>query len=86
MGLSVWATWPSEHIYLVLILIVVVSQIYTSMPEATPQKMNLVVKGAVNLCSGIYITIGFFGYLAFHTQDFGGNILRSFSPSTPFVG
>ena len=55
------------------------------MPDPSPQKMNMVVKGAVNLCSGLYIIIGFFGYLAFHAVDFGGNILTSFTPTTSFV-
>ena len=55
--------------------------VYTALPDATPAKMNDVVKGAVNLCSGIYITIGFFGYVAFCYVDFAGNILTAFPPS-----
>merc|ERR1719334_2609384 len=52
--------------------------VYTALPDATPAKMNDVVKGAVNLCSAIYITIGFFGYVAFCYADFAGDILTAF--------
>ena len=46
--------------------------------------MNEVVKGAVNLCTAIYITIGFFGYVAFCYTDFAGDILVAF-PHTTFL-
>ena len=44
-------------------------------------RLNRIVRRAVHLCSGIYITVGLFGYLAFHDQGFGGNIL-SFLPAS----
>ena len=44
------------------------------MPDPSLGHMVEVVKGAVNLCSGIYICVGFFGYIAFYTVDFGGNL------------
>ena len=53
-------------------------EVYATLPDATPSKMTEVVKGAVNLCTGIYITIGFFGYVAFCYADVGGDILTSF--------
>ncbi len=33
-------------------------EVYAGLPDASPHKMNQVVKGAVNLCTAIYITIG----------------------------
>ena len=59
-----------------------VFEVYAELPDATPAKMTEVVKGAVNLCTTIYITIGFFGYVAFCYTDFGGDILTSFSHTT----
>jgi len=59
-------------------------EVYASLPDATPAKMNDVVKGAVNLCTAIYITIGFFGYVAFCYTDFAGDILTAF-PHTSFL-
>ena len=56
-------------------------KVYASLPDATPAKMNEVVKGAVNLCTAVYITIGFFGYIAFCYTDFAGDILTAFPHS-----
>ncbi|CAG7719106.1 unnamed protein product [Allacma fusca] len=55
--------------------------IYDSLPEPSLQKMNEVVKKAINMCTAFYISVGFFGYIAFCTQNFGGNILLSFRPT-----
>lgn len=38
-------------------------------------KLNLTVRRAVNVCSIVYIMIGTLGYIAFHEESFGGNIL-----------
>ncbi len=47
--------------------------------------MTDVVRGAINLCSGCYICVGFFGYVAFcGTTEVGGNVLTSF-PQTMVV-
>ena len=43
-------------------------------------RMVEVVKGAVNLCSGVYISVGFFGYVTF-SETVEGNILTAFAPS-----
>lgn len=59
-----------------------VFEIYESLPDPSLSKMNEVVKGAVNICSGVYIAVGLFGYIACSEVDFGGNILTSFPPST----
>ena len=34
--------------------------------------MNDIVKGAVNLCSGCYICVGIFGYIAFSAVGYRG--------------
>lgn len=44
-------------------------------------KLNRVVRRAVHLCSVVYVSIGVFGYVAFHDVSFGGNIL-SFLPAS----
>lgn len=44
-------------------------------------KLNRVVRRAVHLCSLVYVSIGLFGYVAFHDVQFGGNIL-SFLPAS----
>ncbi|KAJ8667056.1 hypothetical protein QAD02_008718 [Eretmocerus hayati] len=56
-------------------------EIYETLPNATLDKMNEVVKGALNICTIVYISVGIFGYIAFCTQPFSGNILMSFEPS-----
>ncbi|XP_069702221.1 putative sodium-coupled neutral amino acid transporter 10 [Periplaneta americana] len=56
-------------------------EIYESLPNASLDKMNEVIRAAVNLCTGFYICVGFFGYVAFCTQSFTGNVLMSFTPS-----
>jgi len=59
-----------------------VFEVYGSLKDATPGDMNDVVRGAVNLCTTIYITIGFFGYVAFcEVEDLSGNILTAFPQS-----
>lgn len=43
--------------------------------------MNDVVRAAVGLCTGLYVAVGFLGYVAYARDTFGGNVLLSFSPS-----
>ena len=52
---------------------------YELLPDPSLNRMVEVVKGAVNLCSGVYISVGFFGYVTF--LDVEGNILTAFAPS-----
>lgn len=56
-------------------------EIFESLPNASLDKMNSIVRSAVNICTGVYITMGLFGYIAFCTQPFSGNVMLSFSPS-----
>ncbi|KAF0289483.1 putative sodium-coupled neutral amino acid transporter 10 [Amphibalanus amphitrite] len=58
-----------------------VFSIYESLPDPSLSRMNTVVSGAINLCSSVYILVGFFGYVAFHDVSFGGNILVHLVPS-----
>lgn len=54
-------------------------EIYDSLPNPSVEKMNKIVKTAVNICTGVYIMVGVFGYVAFSDKSFSGNILLSFA-------
>lgn len=56
-------------------------EVFESLPNASLDKMNSIVRSAVNICTGVYITMGVFGYIAFCTQQFSGNVMLSFSPT-----
>ena len=56
-------------------------EVYDTLPDPSLGQMVEIVKGAVNLCSGIYICVGFFGYIGFYSLDLGGNILTAFPDS-----
>ncbi|XP_024937091.1 putative sodium-coupled neutral amino acid transporter 10 isoform X2 [Cephus cinctus] len=56
-------------------------EIYEAIPNVCLEKMNEVVRGALNICTMVYVCVGFFGYIAFCTQPFTGNILMNFEPS-----
>ncbi|KAG8227486.1 hypothetical protein J437_LFUL002375 [Ladona fulva] len=71
-----------------------VFEIYESLPDPSLPKMNEVVRAAVNICTGVYVCMGFFGYVAVcgpSTSILGekslppppltGNILMSFPSS-----
>ncbi|KAG5896316.1 hypothetical protein JTB14_030520 [Gonioctena quinquepunctata] len=56
-------------------------EIYQEVQNATLEKMNHLVRVAVNICTCVYIFVGLFGYIAFADTSFTGNILLSFEPS-----
>ncbi|XP_046471661.1 putative sodium-coupled neutral amino acid transporter 10 [Neodiprion pinetum] len=56
-------------------------EIYETIPNVSLEKMNRVVDNALNICTTVYVCVGFFGYVAFCTLPFTGNILMSFEPS-----
>ncbi|XP_039284258.1 putative sodium-coupled neutral amino acid transporter 10 [Nilaparvata lugens] len=56
-------------------------EVFDSVPNTPLDKMNAVVRSAVNMCTAVYISVGFFGYIAYCTQNFSGNLLMSFSPT-----
>uniref|UniRef100_T1GKP0 Amino acid transporter transmembrane domain-containing protein n=1 Tax=Megaselia scalaris TaxID=36166 RepID=T1GKP0_MEGSC len=45
------------------------------------EKLDDIVKNALTICCIVYISCGFFGYVAFCNKEFSGNILTSFSPT-----
>lgn len=49
-------------------------EIYETIPNASLEKMNDVVRGALNICTLVYMCVGLFGYIAFCTQSFTGNL------------
>lgn len=57
-------------------------EIYQAIPNASLEKMNNLIRVAVNICTCVYIFVGIFGYIALsHESIFSGNILMSFKPS-----
>jgi len=56
-------------------------EVYETMYNASIEKMNNAIKSATTICTFVYILVGFFGYVAYCTQPFSGNILLNFSQS-----
>uniref|UniRef100_A0A914W1G6 Amino acid transporter transmembrane domain-containing protein n=1 Tax=Plectus sambesii TaxID=2011161 RepID=A0A914W1G6_9BILA len=45
------------------------------MTDPSPTKMNDIIKSAVNLCTLLYGSVGFLGYVAFHDKKMHGDVL-----------
>ncbi|GBP53237.1 Putative sodium-coupled neutral amino acid transporter 10 [Eumeta japonica] len=56
-------------------------EIFESLPKLSLERMNVVTKNAINICTTVYLTLGLFGYIAFSSQEISGNILMSLSES-----
>ncbi|CAH1638845.1 unnamed protein product [Spodoptera littoralis] len=56
-------------------------EIFESLPSLSLEKMNIVTKNAINICTAVYFTLGVFGYVAFASHEISGNILMSLSPT-----
>ncbi|XP_037944170.1 putative sodium-coupled neutral amino acid transporter 10, partial [Teleopsis dalmanni] len=56
-------------------------EVFESINNQSLEKLNGIVRNATWICTFVYIAVGFFGYVAFCTQSFSGNILMNFSPS-----
>lgn len=57
-------------------------EIYDALPDPSISRMNEIVRGAVNLCTGSYITVGLFGYIVFYQKEaLSGNVLTEFQNS-----
>lgn len=56
-------------------------EVFETIPNPSLEKINAAVRTATNICTGVYISVGFFGYVAFCNQQFSGNILVNFAPS-----
>lgn len=54
-------------------------EIFNTVPNVALDKLNSVVRVAINLCTAVYISVGFFGYVAFSKENITGNILVSLS-------
>lgn len=59
----------------------VIFEVYDTVTNGSLEKMNDIVKSAVTICTGVYILVGFFGYVAFCQQPFSGNILLNLEPT-----
>ncbi|XP_012937797.1 putative sodium-coupled neutral amino acid transporter 10 isoform X2 [Aplysia californica] len=55
--------------------------VYDALPEPSLKAINGVISSAVNLCAVAYLLVGFFGYIAFYSQDIPGDVIAIF-PST----
>ncbi|KAJ2944201.1 hypothetical protein O0L34_g18179 [Tuta absoluta] len=56
-------------------------EIFESLPTLSLEKMNVVTKNAINICTAVYFTLGLFGYIAFCSHTVSGNILMSLAPT-----
>ncbi|XP_068144516.1 LOW QUALITY PROTEIN: putative sodium-coupled neutral amino acid transporter 10 [Drosophila tropicalis] len=56
-------------------------EVFESINNQSLDKLNGIVRNATWICTLVYIAVGFFGYVAFCTYNFSGNILVNLSPS-----
>lgn len=56
-------------------------EVFDNVSNMSLDKINEYVKAATNICTFVYILVGFFGYVAFSMKPFSGNILLNLSPS-----
>ena len=65
-----------------------VFEIYDTLTDPSMPNMNNVVRGAVNLCSASYFSVGFFGYIALVGKtEVGGEIQAVFTRNLyPYFG
>ncbi|XP_013417027.1 putative sodium-coupled neutral amino acid transporter 10 [Lingula anatina] len=54
---------------------------YDALPEPSVNRMNSIVKSAVWFCTAVYLTVGFFGYIAFCDVSVSGDVLMNFKPT-----
>lgn len=54
---------------------------YKNLPEPTPSKMDMIVKNAINICTSVYLMVGYFGYVAFSSEEISGDVLVNFTPT-----
>ena len=55
--------------------------IYDNMRDPSLNRMLNVIDSAINMVATIYLSVGFFGVIAFHDREVVGDILLSFRPS-----
>ncbi|CAH1397663.1 unnamed protein product [Nezara viridula] len=54
-------------------------EIFDSPPSTPLDRMNSVVRSATNMVTMFYVSVGFFGYIAYCDQSFSGNLMMNFS-------
>ncbi|CAD5114257.1 DgyrCDS3398 [Dimorphilus gyrociliatus] len=54
---------------------------YKNLPEPTPSRMDTIVKNAINICTSVYLMVGYFGYVAFCSDEISGDVLVNFTPT-----
>lgn len=59
----------------------VIFEVYESVAQPSLSRMNAIVQSAISMVTGVYVAVGFFGYVAFFDRPFTGNILLSLEPS-----
>ena len=47
-------------------------EIFDTVPNSALDKLNAVIRVAVNMCTAVYIFVGFFGYVAFFKENITG--------------
>ncbi|XP_046398662.1 putative sodium-coupled neutral amino acid transporter 10 [Ischnura elegans] len=62
-----------------------VFEIYETLPDSSLPKMNEVVRAAVNICTGVYVCMGFFGYVAV-CRPLPSSVLGDKGPPPPLTG
>uniref|UniRef100_A0A8D8TBK6 Sodium-coupled neutral amino acid transporter 10 n=1 Tax=Cacopsylla melanoneura TaxID=428564 RepID=A0A8D8TBK6_9HEMI len=56
--------------------------IFESTPNLSLDRMNQYIGSAINMCTGVYMSVGFFGYIAYYKlANLSGNVLLSFTPN-----
>ncbi|EDW01097.1 GH21245 [Drosophila grimshawi] len=56
-------------------------EVFESINNQSLDRLNGIVRNATWICTLVYIAVGFFGYVAFCTHSFSGNILINLSQS-----
>ncbi|XP_062133895.1 putative sodium-coupled neutral amino acid transporter 10 isoform X2 [Drosophila sulfurigaster albostrigata] len=56
-------------------------EVFDSINNQSLDKLNGIVRNATWICTLVYISVGFFGYVAYCQHTFSGNILINLSPS-----
>ncbi|KAH8413743.1 hypothetical protein KR222_006178 [Zaprionus bogoriensis] len=56
-------------------------EVFDSINNQSLEKLNGIVRNATWICTFVYIAVGFFGYVAYCTHSFSGNILVNLSTS-----
>ncbi|KAK9502896.1 hypothetical protein O3M35_011583 [Rhynocoris fuscipes] len=56
-------------------------EIFDGLLNTPIDRINSVIRVAINLTTMLYISMGLFGYIAYCNQSFSGNVMMNFSPT-----